>query len=168
MSKPEPRLCMIIKKPISEKNEWALIIISSYIVIYQMILQKKTCLQNKRKTMRGEAFRGLKTQELPGALPPGPPPGRCPWTPPGVLERAPGPHAVKTLRSLCSLRSTWTQTIFLQHPAVTNPAHAHAHSVFANFVHNNHTITLILDTLQTIVLNNEVTYRGLTRGVLGL
>ena len=78
--------------------------------------------------MRGEAFWGLKTlktQELPGALPPGPPSGRCPWTPPGALERAPGPHAVKTLRSLRSLRSTWTQTIFIQHPAVTNPAHAH-------------------------------------------
>ena len=67
----------------------------------------------------------LKTQELPGALPPGPPPGRCPWTPPGALERAPGPHAVKTLRSLRSLRSNWTQTIFIQHPTVTNPAHAH-------------------------------------------
>ena len=39
----------------------------------------------------------LKTQEikLPGALPPGPPPGRCPWTPPGALERASGPHAGK-------------------------------------------------------------------------
>ena len=41
-----------------------------------------------------------KTQELPGALPPGPPPGRCPWTPPGALKRAPGPPAVKrSLRS---------------------------------------------------------------------
>ena len=67
----------------------------------------------------------LKTQELPGALPTGPPPGRGPWTPPGALERAPGPHAVKTLRSLRSLRSTWTKTILIQHPAVTNPAHAH-------------------------------------------
>ena len=67
----------------------------------------------------------LKTHELPGALPPGPPPGRCPCTPPGALKRAPGPHAVKTLRSLRSLRSNWTQTIFIQHPAVTNSAHAH-------------------------------------------
>ena len=83
--------------------------------------------------MRGEAFWGLKTlknQELPGALPPGPPPGRCPWTPPGALERAPGPHAVKTL---LSLRSTWTQTIFIQHPAVTNPAHAHDKYTGFNF-----------------------------------
>ena len=79
--------------------------------------------------MRGEAFWGLKNPENPGASggsAPWTPPGRCPWTPPGALERAPGPHAVKTLRSLRSLRSTWTQTIFFQHPAVTNPAHAHA------------------------------------------
>ena len=41
-----------------------------------------------------------KTQELPGALPPGPPPGRCPWTPSGALKRAPGPPAVnRSLRS---------------------------------------------------------------------
>ena len=75
----------------------------------------------------------MKNPENPGAsgaLPPGPPPGRCPWTPPGALERAPGPHAVKTLCSLRSLRSTWTQTIFLQHPAVTNPAHAHGHTLY--------------------------------------
>ena len=69
----------------------------------------------------------LKTQELPGALPPGPPPGCCPWTLPGALKRAPGPHAVRTLRSLRSLRSTWTQTTLIQPPAVTNPAHAHEH-----------------------------------------
>ena len=54
-----------------------------------------------------------KTQKLSGALPPGPPPGCCPWT-------------VKTLCSLRSLRSTWTQAIFIQHPAATNPAHVHA------------------------------------------
>ena len=79
--------------------------------------------------MRGEAFWGLKNPENPGASG-----GSAPWTPAGALpldptralERAPGPHAVKTLRSLRSLRSTWTETIFLQHPAVTNPAHAHA------------------------------------------
>ena len=41
-----------------------------------------------------KAFKIAKTPELPGALPPGPPPGRCPWTPPGALKRAPGPHAV--------------------------------------------------------------------------
>ena len=77
--------------------------------------------------MRGEAFWGLKNPENPGASG-----GSAPWTPAGALpldptralERAPGPHAVKTLRSL---RSTWTETIFLQHPAVTNPAHAHGY-----------------------------------------
>ena len=77
----------------------------------------------KEKLCEERRFGVSKTQELPGALPPGPPLGRCPWSPPGALERAPGPHAVKTLRSL---RSTWTQTISIQHPAVTNPAHAKA------------------------------------------
>ena len=76
----------------------------------------------KEKLCEERRFGVLKTQELLGALPPEPPPGRCPWTPPGALERVPGPHAIKTL---CSLRSNWTQTIFIQHPAVTNPAHAH-------------------------------------------
>ena len=42
-----------------------------------------------------KAIKIAKTPELPGTLPPGPPPGRCcPWTPQGALERAPGPHAV--------------------------------------------------------------------------
>ena len=76
-------------------------------------MEEKLCEER-----RFGVFKTLKTQELPGALPPGPPPGRCPWTPPGALQRAPGPHAVKTLRSLRSLRSTWTQTIFIQHPVV--------------------------------------------------
>ena len=40
-------------------------------------------------------FTNAKTQELPGALPPGPPTGLCPWTPPGALEGVPGPHAVR-------------------------------------------------------------------------
>ena len=94
-----------------------------------MIMQKKLVFKINEKLCEERRFgvwKTLKTQELPGALPPGPPPGRCPWTPPGALERAPGPHAVETLCSLRSLRSTWTQTIILQHPAVTNPAHAHA------------------------------------------
>ena len=84
--------------------------------------------------MRGEAFWGPKSPENPGASG-----GSAPWTPcrgvapgpPGALERAPGPHAVKTLRSL---RSNWTQTIFIQHPAVTNPAHAHGNR-FISFIH---------------------------------
>ena len=46
-----------------------------------------------------------KTRELPGALPPGPPSGLRPWTPPGALKQAPGPHAVITLCSFRSLRS---------------------------------------------------------------
>ena len=86
---------------------------------------EKLVVKNERKTVRGEAFQGLKNPENPGASggsAPGPPPGRCPWTPPGALERAPGPHAVKTLHSL---HFTLTQTIFIQHPAVTVPAHAH-------------------------------------------
>ena len=60
--------------------------------------------------MQGETFWGLKNPENPGASG-----GSAPWTPAGALpldptralKRAPGPHAVKTLRS------TWTQTIFI-------------------------------------------------------
>ena len=33
-----------------------------------------------------------RTQELPGASPPGPHQGLCPWTPAGALRRAPAPH----------------------------------------------------------------------------
>ena len=39
-----------------------------------------------------EASKTPRSQELPGASPPGPPPGLCPWTPPGALRQAPGPH----------------------------------------------------------------------------
>ena len=56
-------------------------------------------------------FTDAKTQELPGALPPGPPPGLCPWTPPGALERAPGPHTVR--RSACFARSAFMDNRFL-------------------------------------------------------
>ena len=107
------------------------------IILYRNIsndFAEKLVFKIKEKICEERRFgvwKTLKTQELPGALPPGPPPGRCPWTPPGALERAPGPHAVKTLRSL---RSTWTQTIFLQHPAVTNPAHAHVHVTLYGYV----------------------------------
>ena len=92
MSKPDPCLCMPIKKPISEHH-----LISYYIKGFC----RKTCLKNKRKTMRGEVFWGLKNPEKLGASggsAPWTPPARCPWT-----KRAPGPHAVKTLRSLRSL-----------------------------------------------------------------
>ena len=93
-----------------------------YIILYRNIsndFAEKLVLQNKRKTMRGEAFWGLKNPENPGASG-----GSAPWTPAGALpldptralERAPGPHAVKTLRSLRSLRSTWTETIFSSAP----------------------------------------------------
>ena len=98
------------------------------IILYRTIsndFAEKLVLKMKEKLCEERRFgvlKALKTQELPGALPPGPPPGRCPWTPPGALKRAPGPHAVKTLHS------TWTQTIFIQHPAVTNLAHAHVFS----------------------------------------
>ena len=128
ISKPGPRPCMPIKKPIH--NEWAFII-SPNIILYRTTsndFAEKLVLKMKEKLCEERRFgvlKTLKTQELPGALPPGPPPGRCPWAPPGALERAPGPHAFKTLRSLRSLHSTWTQTIFIQHPAVTNLAHAH-------------------------------------------
>ena len=40
-----------------------------------------------------------KNLELPGALPPGPPPEALPLDPTGALKRAPGPHAVR-----CSAR----------------------------------------------------------------
>ena len=46
------------------------------------------------------AFKKGKTPELPGALPPGPPPGHCPWTPPGALRRARD-------GSCATARSTW-------------------------------------------------------------
>ena len=70
---------------------------------------EKIVLKMKEKLCEERRFgvlKTLKTQELPGALPPGPPPGRCPWTPPGALEQAPGPHAVRTLHLLRLLRST--------------------------------------------------------------
>ena len=46
-------------------------------------LKKKKYFQESLSRL----FTNAKTQELPGALPPGPPPG--------ALERAPGPHAVR-------------------------------------------------------------------------
>ena len=72
-----------------------------------MILQK-LCEERRfwvLKTLKPRSFRGLRPLD----------PRR---------DVAPGPHTVKTFRSLRSLRSTWTQTIFIQHPTVTNPAHA--------------------------------------------
>ena len=100
MSKPGPRPCMSMKRPIH--NEWAFIIRPN-IIFYRTTsndFAEKLVLKMKEKLCEERRFgvlKPLKTQELPGALPPGPPPGRCPWTPPGALERAPGPHAVKTL-----------------------------------------------------------------------
>ena len=41
-----------------------------------------------------EAIKIAKTAELPGALPPGPLLGLCPWTPLGALKLAPGPHTM--------------------------------------------------------------------------
>ena len=37
-------------------------------------------------------------QDLPGASPPGPPPGALPLDPTGALKRAPGPHAARLAR----------------------------------------------------------------------
>ena len=74
---------------------------------------EKLVLKMKEKLCEERRFgvlNTLKTQELPGALPPGPPPGRCP------LKRAPGPHAPLYLD---------TNYFYSEHPAVTNPAHAH-------------------------------------------
>ena len=108
--------------------------------------------------MRGEGFWGLKnpeTQELPGALPPGPPLGRCPWAPPGALERAPGPHAVKTLRSL---HSNWTQTICIQHPPVTNPAHAHGYTIHIIHFYFNSAYRILL-CLISICFLYKILYR---------
>ena len=59
-----------------------------------------------------------KSQELPGALTLDPCWGTA-LDPTRALERAPGPHAVNTLHS------TWTQSLFIQYPAVTNSAHGH-------------------------------------------
>ena len=63
-------------------------------------------------------FTNAKTQELPGALPPAPPPGLCPWTPPGALERAPGPHAVR--RSARFARSAFMDSKLLALTRRTN------------------------------------------------
>ena len=91
MSKPDPRLCMPIKKPISEHNEQTFTIRPN-IILYRTIsndFAEKLALKMKEKLCEERRFGVLKTQELPRALPPGPPLGRCPWTPPGALERAP-------------------------------------------------------------------------------
>ena len=48
------------------------------------------------------------TRWASGAPPPAPPPGHCPWTPPGALKQAPGPHAV-----ICSACSTYWSLSFL-------------------------------------------------------
>ena len=58
----------------------------SYIVLYQMILQKHLSYKNERKTMRGEAFWGLKNPENPGASG-----GSSPWTPAEALPLDPTP-----------------------------------------------------------------------------
>ena len=66
----------------------------------------------------------LKTRELPGAPPPGPPAGVCPCTPPGALRRAPGPHPYEALsRARCA-----TRTDFSAHPFFfANPGSATVH-----------------------------------------
>ena len=75
-------------------NAWALIV---NIILYRTISKdfaEKLVLKMKGKLCKERRFGVLKTlknQELPGALPLGPRPGHCPWTPPGALERAPGP-----------------------------------------------------------------------------
>ena len=69
----------------------------------KLVLKMKEKLCEERRL---GVLKTLKTQELPGPLPPGPLPGHFPWTPPGALERAPGLHAVRTLHSLRSLCST--------------------------------------------------------------
>ena len=95
------------------------------IILYRTIsndFAEKLVLKMKEKLCEKRRFgvlKTLKTQLLPGALPPGPRRGVAP----GPHQGPATPRRFKTLRSL---RSTWTQTIFIQHPAVTNPAHAHA------------------------------------------
>ena len=44
-------------------------------------------------------FKRLKSMSFGGLCPLDPHQGRCPWTPPGALKRAPGPHAVMGERS---------------------------------------------------------------------
>ena len=86
MSKPDPRLFMPIKKPISEHNECAFTIRPN-IILYRTIsndFAEKLVLKMKEKLCEERRFgvlKTLKTQELPGALPPRPRRGV-----------APGPH----------------------------------------------------------------------------
>ena len=79
-----PSVCQLISLYPNIMNEpLSLGLISSYIVLYQMILQK-TCLKNERQSMRGEAFWGLKNPENPGASG-----GSAPWTHAGALPLDP-------------------------------------------------------------------------------
>ena len=93
-----------------------------------MISQKQLVLKMKEKLCEERCFgvlKALKIKELLGLCPLNPCWGVALGPHQGALKRAPGPHAIETLHSLCSLRSTWTQTIFIQHPRITNPTHAH-------------------------------------------
>ena len=66
----------------------------------------------------------LKTQELPGAVPPGSPPGRCPWTQPGTRMSGRLDPTPCTLLSTILVRHDFDS---VHHP-VTNPAHANLHT----------------------------------------
>ena len=119
---------MPIKKPISEHNEWAFIIRPN-IILYDTIsndFAEKLVLKIKEKLCKERHFgvlKTLKTRSFRGLCPLDPCRGVAPEPHQGPLRRPLDP--VKMLCSLRSLCSNWTQTIFIQHPAVTNPAHAH-------------------------------------------
>ena len=66
--------------------------------IYQCFFISIIDLKNECREGLPKGFLCAKTHELPGAPPPGPPPGALPLDPTGALKRAPGPHAVRLAR----------------------------------------------------------------------
>ena len=80
---------------------------SSYEFCSQISAHQMPC--EDFQMLRSNTLSFVNIAELPGASPPGPPPGRCPWTPPGALRRAPGPHAVggSASRSHSAFGAVW-------------------------------------------------------------
>ena len=78
----------------------------------------------------------LKTQELPEAMPPGPLPGIAP----GPHQRPLSGHLDPTPLRLSVRYARFSllghKTLFIQHPAVPNPAHAHGIKSILAFIKN--------------------------------
>ena len=78
-------------------------------------------------------------QELPGASPPGPPPGALPLDPTGALQRAPGPHAARLARVARFDFLQFAQALCNQWSTQPSLAHGHPRAKlrhwcdFANF-----------------------------------